>query len=110
MFSWRGRYSPDMDGELNHQMLGPFTPVGDRGSWNDEQFLLPCCPRNLRLCRLTQEQEVTRNRIRKAVILLDKIVTVGDVAVTSDPIHAALAWAAFRTIVKVSSFALQIVC
>ena len=52
----------------------------------------------------------TRNRIRKAVISLDKIISVGDVAVSIDPVHAAPAWAAFRTIVKVSSFDLQIVC
>ena len=58
MFSWRGRYSPDMDGGLNHQMLRLFMPVGVGGSWTDEQFLLPCCPRNLQLCRLVQEQEV----------------------------------------------------
>lgn len=45
----------------------------------------------------------THHFVEKTISILNKFVSVGDVAVTFDPVHAALPWAAVRFVLQVSS-------
>lgn len=45
-----------------------------------------------------------RGMVDKTVNILNKFVAVGDVAVSFDPVHAALPWAAVRFVLVVSRF------
>lgn len=47
--------------------------------------------------------------VKRTVSVLNKFLTVGDVAVSFDPIHAALPWAALRFVLVVSSV-LRVAC
>jgi hypothetical protein len=52
-----------------------------------------------------QHDSETRRYVEKTVSVLNKFVSVGDVAVNFDPVHAALPWAAVRFVLVVSSSA-----
>lgn len=45
-----------------------------------------------------------RGLVDKTVIIVNKFIGVGDVAVSFDPVHAALPWAAVRFVLVVSHF------
>jgi hypothetical protein len=49
-----------------------------------------------------KEWTTIRDKISKIIDFLQKFKEVGDVAVSFDPVHAALPWAAFRFILMVS--------
>jgi hypothetical protein len=52
-----------------------------------------------------QHDNETCRYVEKTVSVLNKFVSVGDVAVNFDPVHAALPWAAVRFVLVVSSSA-----
>jgi hypothetical protein len=52
-----------------------------------------------------QHDSETRRFVEKTVSVLNKFISVGDVAVNFDPVHAALPWAAVRFVLVVSSSA-----
>jgi len=54
-----------------------------------------------------QHDSETRCFVEKTVSVLNKFLSVGDVAVNFDPIHAALPWAAVRFVLVVSSSAVR---
>lgn len=49
-----------------------------------------------------------RRFLREATVVVNKFVSVGDVAVSFDPVHAALPWAAVRFILVVGSLRLAV--
>ena len=57
-----------------------------------------------------QHDSETRRFVEKTVSVLNKFVSVGDVAVSFDPVHAALPWAAVRFVLVVSSSAVLTAC
>jgi hypothetical protein len=52
-----------------------------------------------------QHDSETRRSVENIVSVLNKFISVGDVAVNFDPVHAALPWAAVRFVLVVSSSA-----
>jgi hypothetical protein len=55
---------------------------------------------------MDQQHDIkTRRSMENAVSILSKFASVGDVAVSFDPVHAALPWAAVRSVLVVSTFA-----
>lgn len=52
-----------------------------------------------------QNDGKTRRIVENAVSVLGKFVAVGDVVVSFDPVHAALPWAAVRSVLVVSATA-----
>lgn len=57
-----------------------------------------------------QHDSETCRFVEKTVSVLKKFVSVGDVAVNFDPVHAALPWAAVRFVLVVSSPAVPTAC
>lgn len=57
-----------------------------------------------------QHDSETRRFVEKTVSVLNKFVSLGDVAVSFDPVHAALPWAAVRFVLVVSSSAVTTAC
>lgn len=57
-----------------------------------------------------QHDSETRCFVEKTVSVLNKFLSVGDVVVNFDPIHAALPWAAVRFVLVVSSSAVRTAC
>jgi hypothetical protein len=58
-----------------------------------------------------QHDSETHHFVEKTVSVLNKFVSVGDVAVSFDPVHAALPWAAVRFVLVVSGLqSLQQLC
>lgn len=57
-----------------------------------------------------QHDSETRFFVEKTVSVLNKFLSVGDIAVNFDPIHAALPWAAVRFVLLVSSSAVCAAC
>jgi hypothetical protein len=57
-----------------------------------------------------QHDSETRYFVEKTISVLNKFLSVGDVAVNFDPIHAALPWAAVRFVLVVSSSAVRAAC
>jgi hypothetical protein len=57
-----------------------------------------------------QHDSETRRFVEKTVSVLNKFVSVGDVVVNFDPVHAALPWAAVRFVLVVSSSAAPTAC
>jgi hypothetical protein len=57
-----------------------------------------------------QHDSETCRFVEKTVSVLKKFVSVGDVAVSFDPVHAALPWAAVRFVLVVSSPAVPTAC
>jgi hypothetical protein len=57
-----------------------------------------------------QHDSETRRYVEKTVSVLNKFVAVGDVAVSFDPVHAALPWAAVRFVLVVSTSAVPTAC
>jgi len=49
------------------------------------------------------ENSDTNRFVQKTVSVLNRFISVGDVAVSFDPVHAALPWAAVRFVLAVSS-------
>jgi hypothetical protein len=49
------------------------------------------------------ENSDTNRFVQKTVSVLNRFISVGDVAVNFDPVHAALPWAAVRFVLVVSS-------
>lgn len=59
---------------------------------------------NIKIC---QDEYSIRGFVEKTVSILNKFVAVGDVAVSFDPVHAALPWAAVRFVLVVSGSGLD---
>jgi hypothetical protein len=57
-----------------------------------------------------QHDSETRRFVEKTVSVLNKFVSVGDVVVNFDPVHAALPWAAVRFVLVVSNPAVPTAC
>jgi len=57
-----------------------------------------------------QHDSETRRFVEKTVSVLNKFVSVGDVVINFDPVHAALPWAAVRFVLVVSSSAVPTAC
>jgi hypothetical protein len=57
-----------------------------------------------------QHDSETRRFVEKTVSVLNNFVSFGDVAVSFDPVHAALPWAAVRFVLVVSSSAAPTAC
>lgn len=73
---------------------------------HDGQTLSPTTVANLvrdigNQLRDRSQQSQPRRLLQEAVGLIDKFVSVGDIAVSSDPIHAALPWATVRFVLVV---------
>jgi len=57
-----------------------------------------------------QHDSETRRFVDKTVSVLNKFVSVGDIIINFDPVHAALPWAAVRFVLVVSSSAVPTAC
>lgn len=53
------------------------------------------------------ETIILRDVVEKIIVWVEKFMKVGDAAMQYDPVHAALAWAAFRFVLKVKTTSLD---
>jgi hypothetical protein len=76
--------------------------VSDNGSCTAKSLVADIKKKMEEQIRSRQHDGDTSHFVGKTVSILNKFLAIGDVAVSFDPIHAALPWAAVRFILVVS--------